>query len=239
MPLPPGLRSRGRRQRPLSQATAPALQLGVQRAHPGLSILRLSLSLLEPVPPAGARVGDSVTAVTVHEEEQAVREYETTFIVQPEISDEGREAMLQKLDALIEKQGAVRLAVDDVGKRKLAYEIQKFQKGHYYTLQYLDRGPAVKELERTLRLEESVLRFLTVMVNEEVTDIEGRKAAAAEEERLRKQRAAERAAREAEEERAREQAEREARAAASAAPFANAVDPDDVESEEEPDEDEE
>jgi small subunit ribosomal protein S6 len=177
--------------------------------------------------------------VTVHEEEQAVREYETTFIVQPEISDEGREAMLQKLDALIEKQGAVRLAVDDVGKRKLAYEIQKFQKGHYYTLQYLDRGPAVKELERTLRLEESVLRFLTVMVNEEVTDIEGRKAAAAEEERLRKQRAAERAAREAEEERAREQAEREARAAASAAPFANAVDPDDVESDEEPDEDEE
>ena len=107
-----------------------------------------------------------------------MREYETTFIVQPEISDEGRETMLQKLDALIEKQGAVRLGVDDVGKRKLAYEIQKFQKGHYYTLQYLDRGSAVKELERTLRLEESVLRFLTVMVNEEVTDIEGRKAAA-------------------------------------------------------------
>jgi len=176
---------------------------------------------------------------TVHEEEHAVREYETTFIVQPEISDEGRETMLQKLDALIEKQGAVRLGVDDVGKRKLAYEIQKFQKGHYYTLQYLDRGSAVKELERTLRLEESVLRFLTVMVNEEVTDIEGRKAAAAEEERLRKQRAAERAAREAEEERAREQADREARAAASAAPFANAVDPDDIESDEEPDEDEE
>ena len=168
-----------------------------------------------------------------------MREYETTFIIQPVISDEGREAMLQKLDALIEKQGAVRLAIDDVGKRKLAYEIQKFQNGHYYTLQYLDRGSVGKELERALRLEESVLRFLTVMVNEEVMDIEGRWAAAAEEERLRKQRAAERAAREAEEERAREQAEREARAAASVAPFANAVDPDDVESEEESEEDEE
>ena len=168
-----------------------------------------------------------------------MREYETTFIVQPEISDEGREGMLQKLDALLEQQGAVRLAVDDVGKRKLAYELAKFQKGHYYTLQYLDRGPVVKEIERSLRLEESVLRFLTVMVNDEVVDIEGRKASAAEEERVRKQRAAERAAREAEEERAREQSEREARAAATVAPFASVADPDDVEPDEDSVEDEE
>jgi len=155
-----------------------------------------------------------------------VREYETTFIVQPEISDEGREVILQKLDGLLEKQGGIRLGLDDVGKRKLAYEIRKFQKGHYYTLQYLDRGPIVKELERQLRLEESVLRFLTVMVNEEVVDIEGRKASAAEEEKVRKQRAAERAAREAEEERAREAAEREARSSAAAA-FGSARDEDD------------
>jgi small subunit ribosomal protein S6 len=155
-----------------------------------------------------------------------VREYETTFIVQPEISDEGREVILQKLDGLLEKQGGIRLGLDDVGKRKLAYEIRKFQKGHYYTLQFLDKGAIVKELERQLRLEESVLRFLTVMVNEEVLDIEGRKASAAEEEKLRKQRAAERAAREAEEERARELAEREARSSAAAA-FGNARDEDD------------
>jgi small subunit ribosomal protein S6 len=164
-----------------------------------------------------------------------VREYETTFIVQPEISDEGREGILVKLDGLLEKQGAVRLGLDDVGKRKLAYEIRKFQKGHYYTLQYLDRGAVVKEVERQLRLEESILRFLTVMVNEEVVDIEARKASAAEEEKLRKQRAAERAAREAEEERAREVAERESRS--QSAVFATARDEDD--SERDDDEDEE
>jgi small subunit ribosomal protein S6 len=163
-----------------------------------------------------------------------VREYETTFIVQPEISDEGREGLLVKLDGLLEKQGGVRLGLDDVGKRKLAYEIRKFQKGHYYTLQYLDKGPVVKELERQLRLEESVLRFLTVMVNEEVVDIEARKASAAEEEKLRKQRAAERAAREAEEERARELAEREARSQSPV--FAGARDEDDSDRDEDEDE---
>ena len=162
-----------------------------------------------------------------------MREYETTFIVQPEISDEGREALCQKLDTALEKLGAVRRMLDDVGKRKLAYEIQKFQKGHYLTLNYLDDGRAVKEIERLLRLEESVLRFLPVPVYEEVVDIEARKVEAAEQEKLRKQRAAERAAREAEEERAREAAEREARAARAPAPV------DDEDDDENDDEDEE
>ncbi len=165
-----------------------------------------------------------------------MREYETTFIVQPEISDEGREALCQKLDTALEKQGSTRLMLDDVGKRKLAYEIQKFQKGHYLTLSYVDDGRAVKEIERLLRLEESVLRFLTVQVADEIADIEARKAEAAEQEKLRKQRAAERAAREAEEERAREAADREARASRAAMPAD--VD-DDEEEEREEDEDEE
>jgi hypothetical protein len=59
-------------------------------------------------------------------------------------------------------------------------------------------------VERALRLEESVLRFLTVMANPEVIDIEARKTRAAEEERQHAERARERALREAEEERARE-----------------------------------
>ena len=162
-----------------------------------------------------------------------MREYETTFIVQPEISDEGREALCQKLDASLEKQGSVRLMLDDVGKRKLAYEIQKFQKGHYLTLTYLDDGKAVKEIERLLRLEESVLRFLTVQVADDVTDIEARKIDAAEQEKLRKQRAAERAAREAEEEKAREAADREARAQRAAIPPLDEDDEDENEDEDE------
>ena len=67
-----------------------------------------------------------------------MREYETAFIVQPEISDEGALAIRGKLDGVLESEGATRLMCDDLGKRKLAYEIRRFQKGHYYVLAYLD-----------------------------------------------------------------------------------------------------
>jgi small subunit ribosomal protein S6 len=135
-----------------------------------------------------------------------LREYETTFIVQPEISDEGCQELLARLDGVLEREGAIRLLHDDQGKRKLAYEIRKFQKGRYVTTYYLDQGRAVASLERTLRLEESVLRFLTVQVTDHVEDIEQRKQLAAEEERIRAERARERAEREAEEEKARQEA---------------------------------
>jgi small subunit ribosomal protein S6 len=81
----------------------------------------------------------------------------------------------------------------------MAYEIRHFQKGRYILLLYLDSGKVVPEIERVLRLDDSVLRFLTVQAKDDVVDIEARKAEAAELERLRAQRAAERAAREAEE----------------------------------------
>lgn len=146
-----------------------------------------------------------------------MREYETGFIVQPEISDEGCQGLCGKLDSILEKGGAVRLMLDDWGKRKLAYEIQKFQKGHYFFLSYLDAGQVVRDVERALRLEESVLRFLTVKVADEVSDIETRRTQAAEQERIQREKAAERAAREAEAEAERAAAEAErARQAAEA-----------------------
>jgi small subunit ribosomal protein S6 len=142
-----------------------------------------------------------------------LREYETTFIVQPEISDEGSQAILSKLDDVLETGGATRLMCEDHGKRKLAYEVRKFHKGHYYTLMFLNDGTVVPDLERVLRLEESVLRFLTIQAEEEVADVEARKAAASEAEQEQTKRAEERVVREAEEaaaRRAAEEAEREA-----------------------------
>jgi small subunit ribosomal protein S6 len=140
-----------------------------------------------------------------------LREYETTFIVQPEISDEGLQAICERLDGILDKRGAIRLFYDDMGRRRLAYEIRNFQKGQYLTLFYLDDGKVVPEIERALRLDDAVLRFLTVLANEDVSDIEARRAEALEIERVRAERAAERAAREAKEaeEAARAEEERE------------------------------
>lgn len=135
-----------------------------------------------------------------------MREFDTTFIVQPEISEEGREALILKLRDVLERSGAVPLEVDDMGKKKLAFEIKRFQKGHYLSLFYLDKGQSVAELERAMRIDESVLRWLTVRREDSVTDVEARKARAVDLERLRKERAAERAVREAEERAQREAA---------------------------------
>jgi small subunit ribosomal protein S6 len=135
-----------------------------------------------------------------------MREFDTTFIVQPEISEEGREALILKLRGVLERSGAVPLEVDDMGKKKLAFEIKKFQKGHYLSLFYLDKGQSVAELERAMRIDESVLRWLTVRREDSVADIDARKARAVDLERLRKEKAAERAVREAEERAQREAA---------------------------------
>ena len=144
-----------------------------------------------------------------------MREFETTFVVQPEISDEACTDLCGRLDAILEGKGARRVMLDDWGKRKLAYEIQRFQKGHYFVLYYLDKGTVVSELERMLRLEESVLRFLTVRAKDRVADLDARVAEGVEEERIQREKAAERAAREAE-------AERQALEAAAAAAAASA-----------------
>ena len=146
-----------------------------------------------------------------------MREYESTLIIQPEISDEGVGTLQERLDGTLEGFGAIRLIYDDLGKRRLAYEIQNFQKGRYVMLQFLDSGQLIPRLERVLRLDDSVLRFLTVLVAEDVPDVEARKAEAAEEVRIREQKAAERAAREAEEAAARAEREAEAAVAAEAA----------------------
>ncbi len=147
-----------------------------------------------------------------------MREYEVTLIIQPEISDEGVGALQERLDGVLKSAGAMRLLYDDLGKRRLAYEIQNFQKGRYVMLRFLDEGSNIKGLERAFGLEDSIIRFLTVQVSDAVEDVAARQAEAAEEERIRAERAAERAAREAEET-ARQQteaAEAEKRTAAEA-----------------------
>jgi small subunit ribosomal protein S6 len=146
-----------------------------------------------------------------------LREYETTIIVQPEISEEGTAAFFEKLDGILDKHECVRLLNENLGKRKLAYEIRKFHKGHYYILNYLSDGKVVPELEWVLRLDESILRFMTIQVTEQVLDVEARKAEAREKELEQERKAAERATREAEEAAARAEVEKAAAVEAAAA----------------------
>ena len=152
-----------------------------------------------------------------------MREYEFIYVIQPEITDEGIAAIQQRFETILSENVSEKLFYEDWGRRRLAYEIRNFQKGHYLVLHYLSEGKVVPELERAARLDDSILRFLTVQTSDDVSDPDARRSegAALEEERIK--RAAERAARDAEDA-AREEADR---AEAERAPRASASDVDD------------
>jgi small subunit ribosomal protein S6 len=150
-----------------------------------------------------------------------VKEYEFTFVVQPELSDEGVEAISTRFEGILASNASEKLFYEDWGRRRLAYEIRNFQKGHYRVLHFLSDGQVIPELERSARLDDSVLRFLTVLAADGVEDVEGRRAEAVKLEEERVKRAAERAERDAED--AARAAEETARAAEESARAAEAA----------------
>lgn len=104
-----------------------------------------------------------------------MRRYETTFITHPDLPDEDLERVVQKAVGLIEQHQGDVFQVQNWGKKRLAYKIRKQSRGHYTMLDYSAGPAAVREVERLLRLDDNVLRFLTVMV-EEAVDAEAVKA---------------------------------------------------------------
>ena len=91
-----------------------------------------------------------------------MNKYELTVVVSAKLDDEGRAAELEKVKALVEKFGGTIANIDDAGKKKLAYEIQKMKEGYYYFIQFEGETTVPAELEERLRIEETVLRFLCV-----------------------------------------------------------------------------
>ncbi len=88
--------------------------------------------------------------------------YETLFVVKPTLTDEETVAQIEKVKAILAKEGAELLATDDMGMRKLAYPVEKNARGYYTVLFYKGEGTVITELERNLKINEDVIKFLTV-----------------------------------------------------------------------------
>ena len=91
-----------------------------------------------------------------------MNKYELAVVVSAKIEDDERAQVIEKVKALIERFGGQISDVDEWGKRKLAYEIQKMKEGYYYFIQFEGETTVPAELEERLRIEETVLRFLCV-----------------------------------------------------------------------------
>lgn len=89
--------------------------------------------------------------------------YETTFILEPGLDDARVNEEVNRVTQWIKDLGGEVIDVQRWGKRRLAYEIHKKRDGIYTMVFHQGEGGAVKEIERRLRLNESVLRVLTVV----------------------------------------------------------------------------
>jgi len=91
-----------------------------------------------------------------------MKHYELLFVVKPTLTEEETTAKFDFIKGVLEKNGCEIKAVKDMGVRKLAYEIEKFERGHYFVLYFTAPPSALEEILRNLRLTEEIIRFLNV-----------------------------------------------------------------------------
>ncbi len=96
-----------------------------------------------------------------------MNKYELALVVSSKIEDEDRNAVVESVKDIITKFGGKDLNVDDWGKKRLAYEIQKMKEGYYYFIQFDAESTTPVEIEQRVRIMENVLRFLCVRRDEE------------------------------------------------------------------------
>ena len=88
--------------------------------------------------------------------------YETMYILRPDLGEEQVEQAVAKYQNFLKDQGADNIEIQNRGKRRLAYEIGKHRDGIYIQMNYTGAGSAVAPLERSMRLSEEVIRYLTI-----------------------------------------------------------------------------
>ena len=95
-----------------------------------------------------------------------MNKYELAVVVSAKIEDDERADTLEKAKALVERFGGQITNVDDWGKKRLAYEIQKMKEGFYYFIQFEAESNAPAEIESRIRIMDNVIRYLCVRQDE-------------------------------------------------------------------------
>lgn len=101
-----------------------------------------------------------------------MRNYESLYIIHPEVVGDELTAMVEKFQEVLTAQSAEIHNLSNWGVRKLAYPIQKVERGCYVQTLFRAEAPVIAEFERRMRLDEKVLRFLTVRHDGEFAPVE-------------------------------------------------------------------
>jgi small subunit ribosomal protein S6 len=106
-----------------------------------------------------------------------MRVYEELFILRPDSPEEEVDGFVEQIKQVIASGKGTVDKVDKWGVRKLAYRVQKYNEGVYVLVQFSSSPELVKEVERRLRVTDSVMKFITVRIDEKLKKIEKRKKA--------------------------------------------------------------
>ncbi|MBU2521297.1 MAG: 30S ribosomal protein S6 [Proteobacteria bacterium] len=100
-----------------------------------------------------------------------MRRYETFIIIDPDLSGEERGPIFEKVKGLIQQEECLLVMLNEWGARRLAYEIKKKSRGYYVRLDYCGTGKLVDEMERFFRIDDRVMKYMTVLLDK-YADIE-------------------------------------------------------------------
>lgn len=99
-----------------------------------------------------------------------MRRYETTYILRPNLGEDQFTEIIDRTNAIITNDGGAIINLERWGTRKLAYEIKKETLGYYVYFDYAVPGSTIKEMERIFRIDDRVLRFLTVKLADAIDE---------------------------------------------------------------------
>jgi small subunit ribosomal protein S6 len=98
----------------------------------------------------------------------ALRRYETIFILRSDLGESAQKESIRRFENIVRSSGGEIIETDEWGSRELAYHIKGERRGYYVRLDYGGNGSTMNEIERNLKLSDSILRYLSVLVDREV-----------------------------------------------------------------------
>ncbi|MDL1965883.1 MAG: 30S ribosomal protein S6 [Candidatus Desulfofervidus auxilii] len=94
-----------------------------------------------------------------------LQEYETVIIVDPNLSEDQKEEVFAKMENIIKQHNGILKEIEKWGLRDLAFKVNHEQKGYYALLRYYGKSDIVEKLERNIRMNDKIIRFLTIKVS--------------------------------------------------------------------------
>jgi len=95
-----------------------------------------------------------------------MRHYESIFVAAPTLTEEQADELVKYFEGIIAEQGGELLKTDHWGRKKLAYEVQKFSEGYYTLFEIAAESKLIAELERRYRNHENVIKYLSIRTDE-------------------------------------------------------------------------